>query len=75
MKFVLLVFMQQSIAVGISLPRKIVERIDKDRQDVPRSRYVLRLLENSYLKKNSKIDSLDLGLEGLKSSESFVGDK
>jgi hypothetical protein len=65
MKFVLFLFMQESIAVGISLPKKIVERIDNDRQDIPRSRYVLRLLENSYLKKNSKIDSLDLGLEGL----------
>ena len=73
MKFVFLVFMQESIAVGISLPKKIVERIDKDRQDVSRSKYVLRLLENSYLKQNSKIDSLDLGLEHLRSSESFGG--
>ena len=65
MKFVLFLFMQKIIAVGISLPKKIVERIDNDRQDVPRSRYVLRLLENSYLRKNSKIDSLDHSLESL----------
>ena len=68
--------MKVSIAVGIYLPEKVVERIiDKDRQDVHRSGYVLRLLENSYLKQNFKIDSLDLGLKSLKSSESFVGGK
>lgn len=67
--------MEESITVGISLP-KIVERIiDKDRQDVPKSRYVLRLLEDFYFNQNAKIDSLDLGLKGLKSSESLIGDK
>ncbi len=66
-----------SITVGVSLPKKIVEKMDnKDRQeDVPRSRYVLRLLENFYFKQNSEIDSLDFGLKSLKSSESFVGGK
>jgi hypothetical protein len=40
--------MQTSIAVGISLPRKIVTKIDHDRGDIPRSRYVLRILEETY---------------------------
>jgi hypothetical protein len=40
--------MQTSIAVGISLPKKIVTKIDHDRGDIPRSRYVLRILEETY---------------------------
>ena len=67
--------MEESITVGIFLPERIIEKIDNnDRQDVPRSRSVMRL-ENSYLKQNFKVDSLDLGLKALKSSESFVGNK
>jgi hypothetical protein len=40
--------MQVSIAVGISLPSKIVEKIDSERGDVPRSRYVLKMIEKFY---------------------------
>jgi len=31
--------------LGFSLPESVIARIDKDRGDIPRSRYVLRLLE------------------------------
>ena len=40
--------MYRFIAFGISLPRDIVEKIDLERGDIPRSRYVLRILEKSY---------------------------
>jgi hypothetical protein len=30
------------------LPDKLVEKIDKERGDVPRSRFILRLLEKVY---------------------------
>jgi hypothetical protein len=40
--------MQSSLAVGISLPKEIVSRIDTERGDIPRSRYLLRLLERVY---------------------------
>ena len=40
--------MQNYIAVGISLPRKI-KKIDVERGDISRSRYLLRLLERTYL--------------------------
>lgn len=33
--------------LGISLPKEIVNTIDEIRKDVPRSRYILRLIENS----------------------------
>jgi metal-responsive CopG/Arc/MetJ family transcriptional regulator len=35
------------VQLGISLPKEIVNTIDEIRKDVPRSRYILRLLENS----------------------------
>jgi hypothetical protein len=41
--------MQNYISVGISLPRKIMKKIDDERGDISRSRYLLRLLERTYL--------------------------
>ena len=42
--------MQNTICVGISLPKEILEKIDRERQDIPRSRYVLRIIERLYPK-------------------------
>jgi hypothetical protein len=36
-----------SIPIGISLPIELVKKIDKERHDVPRSRYILRLIEKN----------------------------
>jgi metal-responsive CopG/Arc/MetJ family transcriptional regulator len=35
------------VQLGISLPKEIVDIIDEIRKDVPRSRYILRLIEKS----------------------------
>jgi hypothetical protein len=35
----------KSVPVGISLPTKLIEKIDTKRKDVPRSKYILRLIE------------------------------
>lgn len=40
--------MQSYIAIGISLPKEILARIDTERGDVSRSRYLLRKLEKMY---------------------------
>ena len=40
--------LQKSIATGLSMPRAIKERIDKDRGDISRSKFILRLLEKIY---------------------------
>ncbi len=37
-----------AIAVGISLPQNILGRIDADRGDVSRSRFLLRIIERVY---------------------------
>ncbi|MGH9977269.1 MAG: hypothetical protein ACRD8Z_15755, partial [Nitrososphaeraceae archaeon] len=34
--------------ISITIPQKVVEKIDKDRGDINRSRYILRLLERAY---------------------------
>ena len=39
--------MQESIAVGISLPKHILSKIDTERGDVPRSRYLQRILRKT----------------------------
>jgi metal-responsive CopG/Arc/MetJ family transcriptional regulator len=32
--------------LGITLPKVMIERIDRERGDVPRSRYIRRAIEN-----------------------------
>jgi hypothetical protein len=39
---------------GFSLPIELVDRIDRERGDIPRSKFVLRLLEKYYLKERAK---------------------
>jgi metal-responsive CopG/Arc/MetJ family transcriptional regulator len=40
--------MQKTIAVGISMPKDLLSKIDVERQDVSRSRYLQRLVEKAY---------------------------
>ena len=40
--------MQASTAVGISLPAKIIKKIDAERGDVSRSHYVLKMIKKFY---------------------------
>ena len=34
--------------ICVTLPEKLIQKIDSDRHDVSRSRFVLRLLEKAY---------------------------
>jgi hypothetical protein len=43
-----------SIAVGISLPRDILDKIDSDRGDISRSRFLLRIIERVYSTNHTK---------------------
>jgi hypothetical protein len=40
--------MQQSIAVGISLTKDILSKIDNERGDISRSLYLQRLVQKAY---------------------------
>ena len=44
-----------SVNITLTLPEKIIDKIDKERGDVNRSKYVLRLLEKAYQKQNGLI--------------------
>ena len=38
--------MDKTIKLGITLPESIVQQIEKLRGDIPRSRYILKAIEN-----------------------------
>ena len=40
--------MQKCKSMGLSLPRELMLKIDGDRGDVSRSRFLLRLIEKAY---------------------------
>jgi hypothetical protein len=46
------------VKLGITLPKSIILKIDKKRGDIPRSRYILRSIEN-YLSSSSSSSSKD----------------
>jgi hypothetical protein len=48
-KFALLFNLQKNKPTGFSLPSELIQRIDAERGDIPRSRFLLRILERSYL--------------------------
>lgn len=45
---------KNSFNSGVSLPIEIVVKIDKDRGDIPRSKFILRILEKYYEKKEKE---------------------
>jgi hypothetical protein len=46
--------MHKSIAVGISFPKKVIEKIDEERGDVSRSKYLLRIIERVFMENVEK---------------------
>jgi hypothetical protein len=40
--------MKRNIPAGFSLPSDLLQRIDTERGDIPRSRFLLRILEKAY---------------------------
>ena len=46
--------MQNSISVGISFPKKIMEKIDEERGDISRSKYLLKIIEKVFLENVEK---------------------
>jgi hypothetical protein len=40
--------MSNTVSITLTLPEEIVHRIDRERGDVNRSRYLLRLIETGY---------------------------
>jgi len=47
-------------STGLSLPGELLRKIDAERGDISRSRYLLRLIERAYEAKNLKEDGLSV---------------
>jgi metal-responsive CopG/Arc/MetJ family transcriptional regulator len=46
--------MKKYNSTGLSLPNELIEKIDSERGDVSRSRFLLRLIERAYLLKQKE---------------------
>jgi metal-responsive CopG/Arc/MetJ family transcriptional regulator len=44
-----------SFCTGITLPLNVLETVDSIRKDIPRSRFILRLIEKSLLQSGVKV--------------------
>ena len=40
--------------IGVSIPKDLIQKIDADRGDINRSRYIRRLVETAYLLKEQR---------------------
>jgi hypothetical protein len=49
--------MQKTIGVGVSMPSNIISKIDAERGDISRSRFLLRLLERVYANSSPSIQT------------------
>jgi metal-responsive CopG/Arc/MetJ family transcriptional regulator len=46
--------MRKFTCMGLSLPNELAQKIEKDRGDINRSRYLLRIIENFYQNQNNQ---------------------
>jgi metal-responsive CopG/Arc/MetJ family transcriptional regulator len=53
-----IVITDNTVKLGITLPKSTIRKIDQRRGDIPRSRYIRRVIER-YLTNNKDIDSID----------------
>jgi len=47
--------MKRYKSTGLSLPAELMEMMDSERGDVPRSRFLLRLIEKAYEKNQEEV--------------------
>ena len=77
-KFVIITYMQESFATGVSFKKGLISKIDSERGDIPRSKFIQRILEKYYLVQepqegkeieNIKFDSSDSTTTAAKQKE------
>ena len=49
--------MDNTVKLGITLPKSVIQKIDNNRGDIPRSRYIRRAVERSLASSNKDIAS------------------
>jgi metal-responsive CopG/Arc/MetJ family transcriptional regulator len=52
-----IVVIDNTVKLGITLPKSIVQKIDKKRADIPRSRYIRRAIERYLAISNKDIET------------------
>jgi metal-responsive CopG/Arc/MetJ family transcriptional regulator len=48
--------MKHYTATGLSLPNELIQKIDVERGDISRSRFLLRIIEKAYNTNNKKVE-------------------
>jgi hypothetical protein len=51
------------------MPKNIIKKLDSERGDIPRSRFLLRILEKQFLERDIKEGLLDRRIETIQSSK------
>jgi metal-responsive CopG/Arc/MetJ family transcriptional regulator len=54
-----IVVTDNTVKLGITLPKSVIQNIDQRRGDIPRSRYIRRAVERYLGSNNKDIDSTD----------------
>jgi metal-responsive CopG/Arc/MetJ family transcriptional regulator len=47
---------EYKIVMGVSMPKALKEQIDQRREDIPRSRYISRILERQIARENEVVN-------------------
>ena len=55
---ILTVYLYMNVVVGVSLPQEMVAKVDGDRGDVPRSKFLQRLVEQAYARREEKTEAV-----------------
>jgi hypothetical protein len=46
--------MQQTVSTGLSMPKPLKDWIDRERGDIPRSKFITRMLEEIQIHRNTR---------------------
>lgn len=63
--------MERNIIIGLSLPKNILLKVDNERNDVSRSRFVLRILESKFSNTGNHVDG-EVQIEGTIKSKGSI---
>ena len=61
------------ISFGISQPKDLVIKIDKSRGDIPRSKYIQRIIEQFYKQREEKMNKCTIGNQKISSHDCCLG--
>lgn len=71
-KYLSMLTKEQKVIMGVSMPRALEEQIDQKRGDIPRSKYISRILEQQVVHENKIVNQQNMSrpLPGQSSADS-----